>query len=255
VTAAAKGVLLAGEDLALRRWAVAAALVAAVHAGLIVWLMRRPDAGAAGAPPAAILIDLPPLDVLPPAEAPPDATPGPQMNEAPPEQTAPQPATAAPELPPAQRPAAVMLSPQKAKPKPKKVVKEAPKPVPQRTHEPAAPQASAPKHSEAARGQTAAAPRENSAGSAASAASWRAQIFAHLLQFRPGGGDAAGTVSISFTLARNGRLLASRLVGSSGSSALDAKALEMVRRANPFPAAPSEVSGGTFPFVVPVRFR
>jgi protein TonB len=256
VTTAAKPALLARHEPALRRWSIAAAVVAAAHAALILWLMRKHDAGTAGAPAAAIMIDLPALEVPPSPEAPAGAAPGPQMKEeAPPQEAAPPQATAAPELPPAKKPAAVLSSAPKPKPKPKKTATEPPKPAASRTHEPSAQRATAPKQPGPARGQTAAVPKQGSAGLAASAASWRAQIFAHLLQFKPGGSGATGAVSISFTLARNGRLLAAHLVGSSGSSGLDSKALEMVHRANPFPAAPPEVSGSSFPFVVPVRFR
>ena len=64
-----------------------------------------------------------------------------------------------------------------------------------------------------------------------------------------------GVVTISFSLARGGHLLSAHLAGSSGSSALDQRALVMVRSANPFPAAPMDVAGGAFSFTVPVRFR
>jgi periplasmic protein TonB len=257
VTAAATTVLLAGEPSSLRRWVAAAALVAAAHAALILWLMQKRDAEVAGAPEAAILIDLPPAEVPSAPETPPAVTEGPQMKEeAPPEEAAPPQTTAVPELPPAKKPAAVLTTVPKPKPQPKKIIKELPKPAEKQSHEPPAPRTSAPKkNSGAAQGQAAAPPRQGAAGSAASAVSWRAQIFSHLLQFKPGGTGGTGTVSISFTLARSGRLVAAHLAGSSGSSDLDNKALEMVRRANPFPAAPPEVSGGSFPFVVPVRFH
>jgi periplasmic protein TonB len=255
VTQAAKTILLAKEDPALRRWIAAAAIVVAVHAGLILWLMRKHDVSVTGAAPAAVLIDLPPMQVSPPAETSPEVTEGPQQTKSEPEEVTPPQTMVSPELPPAQKPAAVLPSAPKPAPKPKKIVKENPKPVVKQTREPPAPRTTAPKRSEAARGQMSAAPQRSLAGSGASAASWHSQIFAHLLGYKPAGGEATGTVSISFTLARSGRLLAARLVGSSGSSALDSKALEMVRRANPFPAAPTEVSGGSFAFTVPVRFR
>jgi protein TonB len=253
MTAAAKSFLLPEEDQELRRWLICAAIVIAVHAALIFWLMHRRDIEAAGAPPAVVMIDLPAMDVAPASEVPPAAVEGPKMTEAQPEQVETPEAMPVPELRPAQKPAAVLLPPPKPKAKPKK--KEIVKPVVKQTHEPPAPRTSAPKHMEAARGQIAAAARRGTAGSAASAASWRAEIYAHLLQHKPPGGEAKGMVTISFSLARGGNLLGAHLAGSSGSSALDQKALQMVRSANPFPAAPVEVAGGTFSFTVPVHFR
>jgi protein TonB len=139
----------------------------------------------------------------------------------------------------------------KAKPKKKEIVKH----VVRQTREPPAPRTSAPKHSQAARGQMSAAARRGTAGSAASVAPWRAEIYAHLLRYKPPGSEAKGVVTISFSLARSGALLGAHLAGSSGSPALDQKALQMVRSANPFPAAPVEVAGGPFSFTVPVHFR
>lgn len=258
MTAVAQTTLLVKEDLALRRWAIAAVIVAAVHVALVLWLMRTQDLSATGAPPAVVMIDLPPMEVAPPAQTSPNVPEGPEAAEAKPEETKPPPTVAAPELPLVQKPPAVLVNPatpKPPKPKPKKIIKEAHKPTVMPTREPPAARTTAPKSAQAARGQMSAAPVRGSAGSGASAASWRAQIFAHLLAHKPAGGVETGAVSIAFTLARSGRLLAAHLAGSSGNSALDSKAMEMVRHSNPFPAAPAEVGGASFAFVVPVRFR
>jgi TonB family protein len=69
-------------------------------------------------------------------------------------------------------------------------------------------------------------------------------IFAHLLAHKPSGGEAKGAVTVSFSLSRGGHLLGAHLAASAGSSALDQRALAMVRSANPFPAAPADVAGG-----------
>jgi protein TonB len=254
MTAPAKSFLLPDEDPELRRWLMAAAFVTAAHGGLVLWLMNKHDANLAGAPPAAIMIELAPVDVAPPTETPPETTPGPQMTHADPEEVEPPQTMAVPELPPAPKPAVVLMTPPKAKPKPKKIVKEMPKPVVKRTREPPAPRTQSPTHSEAPRGP-ATASRQGSAGSTVSAASWNALLYAHLLAYKPADAEGAGTASVYFTLSRSGRVLASGLARSSGSSALDHKALEMVRRANPFPAAPPEYSGGSFPVTVPIHFK
>jgi periplasmic protein TonB len=251
MTASTTSLLIPQKDPELRRWFFCGAIILCVHAALLLWLMHRHDIIALGAPPAAVLIDLPAMDVAPASEVPPEAVEGPQMTEAQPEEVETPQAQAIPELPPAQKP--VVVLPPKPKPHPKK--KEYPKPVVKRTHEPPARQTSAPKHSAAARGQLSAAARRGTAGSAASTASWRAAIYAHLLAHKPSGGEATGAVTVSFSLSRGGRLIGAHLAGSSGSSALDQRALAMVRSANPFPAAPADVAGGAFSFTVPVRFR
>ncbi|HWX13973.1 MAG TPA: TonB family protein [Methylocella sp.] len=254
MTAAAKSLLPPEESPELRRWLISAAIVIALHGSLLLWLMHKRDISAAGAPPAVVMIDLPAMDVAPASEVLPDAVEGPKMTKAQPQEEVETPeAMAVPELPPAHKPEAVLMPPPKPKLKPKK--NEIPKSTVKQTHEPPVPRTSAPKHSEAARGQMSAALSRGTAGSAASIASWRTQINAHLLRHKPTGGEGAGVVTISFSLARSGALIGAHLTGSSGSSALDQRALEMVRRANPFPAAPPEVTGGAFPFTVPVRFR
>jgi protein TonB len=253
MTAAAKSFLLPEEGPELRRWLISAAIVAAVHGSLILWLMHKRDISAAGAPPAVVMIDLPAMDVAPASEVPSDAVEGPKMTEANPQEVQTPETMEVPKLPPAHKPEAVLMPPPKPKLKPKK--NEIPKPIVKQTHEPPAPRTSAPKHSGAARGQMSAALSRGTAGSGASVASWRSQIYAHLLSRKPSSGKSAGVVTIYFSLARSGALLGAHLTASSGSSALDQRALEMVRRANPFPAAPPDVTGSAFPFTVPVRFR
>jgi periplasmic protein TonB len=252
MTVSVKAALLPDEVPELRRWLLAAAVVAAVHAGLLWWLVKKRDLYLSGAPPAAVMIELSPMEVPPPAETSPDVTEGPEMRQAEPEEVE-TPQLITPEVvPPAKKPDAVLVTAPKPKPH-KKIVKE--KPVVKPVREPPAPQTTAPKRSQSAHGQASTAPHKGLAGSGASTSSWRNQIYAHLLGYKPGGADATGVVSISFTLTRSGHLTASGLVGSSGSPALDQMALAMVRRANPYPAAPADVSGGSFHFTVPVRFR
>jgi protein TonB len=54
---------------------------------------------------------------------------------------------------------------------------------------------------------------------------------------------------------RSGRVLERQIVRSTGTPALDDAALDMVRRASPFPAVPAEYAGTTFEFVAPVEYR
>src|SRR5262249_50691853 len=179
----------------------------AVGGGVRGCLMQKRDLSVGGAPPAAVMIELPPMDVSPPAETSPDVAEGPEMRQAESEEVETPQVITPQEIPPAKKPDAVLVTTPKPKPKPKKIVKE--KPVVKRTHEPPAPRTTAPRRAQPARGQTSAAPRQGLVGSGASTSSWRTQIYAHLLGYEPGGGEATGVVSVSFTLTHSRHLIAS----------------------------------------------
>jgi protein TonB len=252
MTMAAKSFLLPEEDPELRRWLMAASFVAAAHGALALWLMNKHDVNFAGAPPAAIMIELAPVDVAPPAETPPEAAPGPQRTQAEPEEVEPPQTLAAPELPPAPKPAVVLMTPPKAKPRPKKIVKEVPKPVVKRTREPPAPRTSAPP-----RAATASTTASSRAASAAEAAAFRS-AWAAALSWNRHYPEAArargeqGTVRLALMIGRGGHVISARIVGSSGSSTLDQAALEMARNASGRPLPPE--MGSSVSLTVPVRY-
>ncbi len=237
MTAAVETILPAEEDLAPRRWLMAAAIAAAAHGGLGIWLMSKHDANLTGAPPAAIMIEFAPLEV----------TPGPQMTQAEPEEVEPPPQTmAVPELPPAPKPAVVLMAPPKPKPKPKKIVKEMPKPVVKRTREPPAPQTSAPPRAAEIR-------PSNAAEAAAYRSAWSAGMnwSRHYPEAARARGEQ-GTVRLALTIGRSGQVISARLIGSSGSATLDQAALEMARNASGRPLPPE--MGSSVSLVVPVRY-
>ena len=63
-----------------------------------------------------------------------------------------------------------------------------------------------------------------------------------------------GTAKITFTIDRSGKLISDQISESSGFPLLDTAAIEMLHRAQPFPAAPAELSDDSFTFTVPVNF-
>ena len=63
-----------------------------------------------------------------------------------------------------------------------------------------------------------------------------------------------GITHLVFTIDRAGRLLEGRVVASSGSSVLDAEALAMLKRAQPFPPPPPELPGEQIMLPVPISF-
>jgi periplasmic protein TonB len=64
-----------------------------------------------------------------------------------------------------------------------------------------------------------------------------------------------GAAAVRIRIDRSGRVLERTLVGSTGQPLLDQAALDLVRRASPFPAVPREYAGSSFEFVAPVEYR
>jgi TonB family protein len=68
------------------------------------------------------------------------------------------------------------------------------------------------------------------------------------------GRGESGVARIYFELDREGRVMSSRILSSSGSAMLDQEALDILRRASPFPAPPTSL-GQTVKLTVPIRFN
>lgn len=64
-----------------------------------------------------------------------------------------------------------------------------------------------------------------------------------------------GETLVEITIDGGGSVLSSKIHASSGHDVLDNQALEMVKKASPFPAPPSVLQGRTFTILVPVSFR
>lgn len=266
------------------RWSAAALMVAGAHgaAGWAVASWQGVDA-AAGAPPAAVMIELAPLAVAP--ETPPqEVAPGPQMAESEPEPpptteqpreieppltepqpvALPEPEIKIPELPPLPDAAAVLSPPPRPEPpEPPKEVKRKPPPKPKLVHQrkpvnpdkPRAEQNSAPAAQAQIAARAAAPASGASSASPAATASWRGTLIAHLNRFkRFPSGASPGTVQVAFSIDRGGRVLSARLVRGSGDTALDEEAVAMIRRASPVPPPPEGLGSGTVSLAVPIRF-
>jgi protein TonB len=99
-------------------------------------------------------------------------------------------------------------------------------------------------------------PTASSAGSARQAEKWRSRVEAYLARHaRRARTRGEGTVSVRFVVTRDGKIVSSSIVGSSGSSQLDQSVLETVRRASPVPSAPDEVAVSRQSFTVPFQIR
>ncbi len=91
-----------------------------------------------------------------------------------------------------------------------------------------------------------------------SAQAW-AKLSAHIAKSRLFPAQAlgqTGEAKVGFVIDRSGKLISRALAASTGSRLLDDAALEIVARAQPFPAPPpSELKEETFYFVVPIVFN
>ena len=220
----------------LRRWVFSAAVVVGLHAALVVMLTSWHEHVAGDEGSEAIVVDLAPF-TGPSTESKNDLAPGQQQSTASPDAQPPKveekPQEKIEPLPPL--PDADVQLPVEVKP-PDKPIEQPSPPVPQATSPPR------PKLS------------------AAQVASWHRRIALQVERHKgyPASARArheTGTAELAFTLDRNGKVVASRIVRTSGSAALDQETIDTVRRAQPFPPPPQNLSGETFDFTVPIRFN
>nr|WP_249792856.1 energy transducer TonB [Bradyrhizobium sp. BRP22] len=258
----------------MRRWGISALAILAAHAALITLGINWHRAPPPGVTTPAIMVDMAPATSAP-QPTPLDLAPGPVMQTAdasPPEPVQQQaveeliPPTplqekadvvAPPEqkiqpTPPTPEPGKAVPEHKPAPVKPKVVRPDAKKP----TEAPPAPRTTASPRVER-QGPTASA--VSSGASAAAIASYNRLVEAHLRRFKQYPPDAKaashqGVARLTFTLGRNGQVLASRLTGSSGHAALDAESLATIRRAQPFPPFPPDMKQASMSFNMPVSF-
>jgi periplasmic protein TonB len=221
------------------RWLVCAAVVIGLHAAAATMLLRHhePVMGDEDVP-ATIMIDLTPF--VQPSESQQDLAPGPeqQMVQPPPEpqrEQKPEEEEKPKVEPPPPTPESEVTLPQEAKPEP-------PTPVPQ----PTPPTPTAP-------------PRQRTA-SAADVRNWNISIVKQIERHKSYPPSAlsrreTGVAQVAFAIDRNGRLVDSRIIRSSGHPALDQEAIATLQRAQPFPHPPDDQPGEKFEFTVPVKFN
>lgn len=84
---------------------------------------------------------------------------------------------------------------------------------------------------------------------------YASRVRARILSRRPGSGGRRGTAVIAFQVSTSGGLSWARISRSSGSGALDQKALGSVRRASPFPRPPAGSRASQLRFSISFRFQ
>jgi protein TonB len=202
----------------LRRWAIAAAIVLGVHlggVGLYAYLHQPEEIGDDTSP---ITIDLTPSD---------DTIDQPEIAPVPES----QPKTVEQPPPPPETSEAVM-EPQ-----------EPPPPQPVQETRPPSP----------------AVPARVKGGAPRIAPSWQTELVRRLEQYKRYPGDAQsrgveGVVMLSFSVDRNGRVLAHEIVRSSGHPELDKEVVSMIERAQPLPPFPPSMPEEKLDLTVPIRF-
>ncbi|MEW6767092.1 MAG: energy transducer TonB [Pseudomonadota bacterium] len=232
----------------VRRWTLSAVLVVVAHIVILTaglhWFKRHNDFAGTGTQP--MMVD---LESAPPTNEPRkfDVAPGPEMQQAPapvPERKN-QPETKPEQIPPApvqENSSVVAPVEQKEKPKPEPDKLETKVETPPRPSEaPASRTTAPPQAAEAAR------------------ANYNGLLSAHLQRYKqyPPSSRAKGeegVAMLNFTVGRDGKVLDSSLAKSSGSAALDAETLAMIRRAQPLPPFPPAMTQNSITITVPIRY-
>jgi periplasmic protein TonB len=225
----------------LSRWTLAGVAIVAAHAAVLaslaLWYVRQP------AEPnilPAIAVTLAPQEAASPTIQDQDIAVGPTMQqaEATPkeERKEEKPPDEVKQPPPPQQQADVTLPQQE-----QKIEKPEPQPV---TPAP----------------ETRALPKNAKVGEFTEAGSnaYNALVFGHLQKFKRypvAAHGASGTVTVRFALNRSGEVVSSEVTKSSGNGVLDREALDILRRASPFPAFPAAKPGTEDSYLAPVAFK
>jgi protein TonB len=98
----------------------------------------------------------------------------------------------------------------------------------------------------------------DSEGASVGRASWESEVAAHIRRYATyaaNGSRENGTVRVSVTIDRNGRLVSRRLAGSSGSAMLDSAAMAVIERAQPYPHFPPGMTQAQIALIIPLHLR
>ena len=200
----------------LRRWTIAAAVVLAVHLGAIAGYLYVHEPDEIGDESSVVAVELAPIDS---DVDQPEIAPVPETQE---KQV---------ELPPPDT-SETIVAPPEEKPVEKNVEKRPPTPA------------------MAAR---------TKGGAPRVEPSWQTGLVKHLQQYKRYPSEAQergeeGVVLLSFSVDRDGHVLARRVMQSSGYPALDDEVMAMIERAQPLPPFPPTMPEPKLDLIVPIRF-
>ena len=91
------------------------------------------------------------------------------------------------------------------------------------------------------------------------ASAWKSSLVQHLQRYKRYPSEALsrseeGMVLLSFSIDRNGHVLARRIARSSGYADLDSEVMDMIVRADPLPAFPANMPQAQLDLTIPIRF-
>ena len=255
------------STITLARWVIAFIIVVALHIGFAAILLTSWNPSKPQEIPAAVMIELAPF-----AESP---TNTPSENPAAVTQEASNPTPDEPEPikepdplpePPVEAPKPkVVIHKQKPIKKPvEKPIKkpiEKPKEITNDTKPKADVTSKASMSSSNASDRTAAPITTASNTPSQAQISWQTRLMSRLLKYKRYPNQARfrrqeGKVFVDFTIDAQGKVLAKRIIRSSGHTALDQEALSLLDRAQPLPAPPPDVLDGriSMNITVPISF-
>lgn len=245
----------------IARWAICGVIVLAAHGGAAAVLGTWIDLSPPGAPQSAILLDMSSSDGAPPAP----------KSDVPPAEQDSQYQELVPDPP-------KKIEKEELEP-PKEIVERTPEPEIERPPEPPRQQAEValppptPPKPVQKKQKTASIDSRRVSSDVASErvtgappgargdiqASYNQIVVAHLARHKNYPRNAAanhieGTVMLSFMLSHSGNVVTSRITRGSGHAELDQEALEMLKRAQPFPTPPAQLSGQQLLFHAPMRY-
>jgi periplasmic protein TonB len=257
-------VFVADDPLEFRRWLSSGLIVSLVYMGLAIALVHRTAAIAPAEPAESVVtIELAPEPVAP-AEQLTDIPPGPEEIQSP--------------TPPDEKVKQDDQRDEKIEEKTEQKVEVeqsvqpdvvVSRPAPEHKPEPAKPKEKRPPAAATSKPQasrvrvaarSAAPSRETPvAGDSNAMPNWKSLVLGILQRGKRYPAEAQarheqGVAQLAFSVDRQGRVVSSRIVGSSGSSALDAETLALVRRSS-FPAPPPEMHGSQISLTASIRYN
>lgn len=256
------------------RWLIALLIVIGLHIALAVALMLgwNPLPPTSPMPAAAVMLELSPLTEAP--NNPSDEDPAPidqQVSD--PTPVEPEPIKEPDPIPvqeTIEAPKPKVIIPPKEKPKPikKPVKKPVEKPIekPKEVTEDTLPKAEATTKASTTSEVTSdrvAAPSSSSSNKPSKAqVTWQSRLLGHLKRYQRYPNEARykrqeDIVKVFFTINSEGYVVNSRIVSSSGYSALDRETIALLKRAEPLPKPPAEILKGktSISLVVPIEFN
>ncbi|MGL4262111.1 MAG: TonB family protein [Afipia sp.] len=248
------------------RWGVSGAVVLAAHISIAAAvIVGWNDSDDSFDPVGAMVIELAPTPVAP-ENTPTEIPPGPEQvqAEATPERLA----------EPTEKVVDKVVEPDKVKQEQQDIPpqenpevalqKKAPEPTPEKPApseaQLAAPVTTAPQMPKVDVAAMAAAPMQTQFNLVDSNAipTWKKQVARKLernKRYPANAHDDKGIAQLEFSVDRQGHLKSSRIIKSSGSTALDRETLDLVRRAEPFAAPPPAMTGEEVFLTVPIKFN